>query len=172
MPTAPESERAKPLRADAQRNRDRIVAATRAAFAEEGLQIGVEAIARRAGVGMGTLYRHFPTKDALIAAVVDARFTELTAEADEALTADDAWDGLVTFLEHALALQAPDRGFKDALAARRGDEPSLTPRRRRLRQAVGALVERAQASGQLRPDVTYEDMMMLLWSTGHIVDRT
>ena len=172
MAPHPTSARERPLRADAQRNRDRIVAATRAAFAEAGLQIGVEEIARRAGVGMGTLYRHFPTKDALIAAVVDARFIELTAAADEALRAEDAWDGFASFLEQAVALQVADRGFKDALAARRGDEHALAARRRRFRTAVVALIDRAQASGRLRPDVTYEDISVLLWSTGHIVDRT
>ena len=79
-----------PLRRDAQRNRERIIAATREAFGERGLDVGVDEIARRAGVGMGTLYRHFPTKDALIDAVVEARFDELVASAEAALQADDA----------------------------------------------------------------------------------
>src|SRR4051794_12765029 len=74
-----------PLRRDAQRTRARSLAATRAAFQERGLDVGVDEIARRAGVGMGTLYRHFPTKDALVDAIVDARFAELTAAAERAL---------------------------------------------------------------------------------------
>src|ERR1700754_4117839 len=74
-----------PLRRDAQRNRERILDATRAAFQEGGLEVGVDEIARRAGVGMGTLYRHFPTKDALIDAIVDAGFARLTEAAERAL---------------------------------------------------------------------------------------
>jgi AcrR family transcriptional regulator len=96
-----------PLRRDAQRNRDRILAATRAAFQERGLEVGVDEIARRAGVGMGTLYRHFPTKDALIDAIVDARFAELTAAAEHALLADDAWEGFAGFLSPPSTSSAP-----------------------------------------------------------------
>src|SRR3954468_24750395 len=80
------------LRRDAQRNRDRIIAATRAAFQERGLEAGGDEIAGCAGVGMGTLYRPFPTEDALIDAIVDARFSELTEAAERALAADDAWE--------------------------------------------------------------------------------
>ena len=119
-----------PLRRDAQRNRDRIVAATRAAFQERGLDVGVDEIARRAGVGMGTLYRHFPNKDALIDAIVDARFAELTGAAERALEAARAWDGVEGFLAVAVELQATDRGFKDALAARGRDEPRVKAARR------------------------------------------
>src|SRR3954462_10863411 len=98
VPSAPARPAKPALRSDAQRNRDRIVAATRAAFQERGLDVGVDEIARRAGVGMGTLYRHFPTKDALIDAIVDARFAELITAAEAALEAPDAWDGFDAFL--------------------------------------------------------------------------
>ena len=158
-------------RRDAQRNRARILEATREAFGERGLDVGVDEIARRAGVGMGTLYRHFPTKDALIDAIVDARFEQLTASAEEALTAPDAWYGLVGFLDAAVALQSTDRGFKDALAARSRDERGVKLARRRLHAALGRLVERAQAEGVLRADVTLEDVIVLLWATGRIVER-
>ena len=105
-----------PLRRDAQRNRDRILAATRAAFQERGLDVGVDEIARRAGVGMGTLYRHFQTKDALIDAIVDAR-SRSSPPRPSAREAPDAWEGFEAFLVGAVDLQASDRGFKDALAA-------------------------------------------------------
>ena len=128
-----------PLRKDAQRNRDRIIAATRAAFQERGLDVGVDEIARRAGVGMGTLYRHFPTKDALIDAIVDARFAELTEAAERALEAPDAWDGFAGFLASAVELQATDRGFKDALAARGRDERRVKARARSsMRSSTGS----------------------------------
>src|SRR3954466_7217768 len=98
-----------PLRRDAQRNRDRIIAATRAAFQERGLDVGVDEIARCAGVGMGTLYRHFPTKAALIDAVVDERFHELTAAAERAIETPDAWAGFASFLHEAVERQLNDR---------------------------------------------------------------
>jgi AcrR family transcriptional regulator len=173
VPSAPAKPAAKPaLRRDAQRNRDRIIAATRAAFQERGLEVGVDEIARRAGVGMGTLYRHFPTKDALIDAIVDARFAELTDAAEAALAADDAWDGFEAFLVAAVDLQASDRGFKDALAARGRDERRVKAARRKLHAAVGRLVDRGRAEGALRADLAVEDISVLLWATARIVERT
>jgi AcrR family transcriptional regulator len=160
------------LRRDAQRNRDRIIAATRAAFQERGLEIGVDEIARRAGVGMGTLYRHFPTKDALIDAIVDARFAELTDAAERALEAPDAWAGFEGFLVAAVELQAADRGFKDALAARGRDEPRVKVGRRRLHEAVDRLVARGRDEGALRADLAAEDVIVLLWATARVVERT
>jgi AcrR family transcriptional regulator len=169
VPSAP----AKPaLRRDAQRNRDRIIAATRAAFQERGLDVGVDEIARRAGVGMGTLYRHFPTKDALVDAIVDARFAELTQAAEVALEAPDAWDGFASFLVAAVDLQASDRGFKDALAARGRDERRVKAARRKLHVALERLVERGRAEGALRDDLVVEDVSVLLWATAKIVERT
>jgi AcrR family transcriptional regulator len=161
-----------PLRRDAQRNRDRIIAATRAAFQERGLEIGVDEIARRAGVGMGTLYRHFPTKDALIDAIVDARFAELTDAAERALEAPDVWAGFEGFLVAAVELQAADRGFKDALAARGRDEPRVKLARRRLHEGIERLVVRGRDEGLLRADLAAEDVIVLLWATARVVERT
>jgi AcrR family transcriptional regulator len=161
-----------PLRRDAQRNRDRILAATRAAFQERGLEVGVDEIARRAGVGMGTLYRHFPTKDALIDAIVDARFAELTAAAEDALLADDAWDGFAGFLRAAVDLQRSDRGFKDALAARGRDEKRVKAARRKLHDVIERLVARGRDEGALRDDVAAEDVTVLLWATARVIERT
>ena len=161
-----------PLRRDAQRNRERILVATRQAFQERGLDVGVDEIARRAGIGMGTLYRHFPTKDALIDAIVQVRFDELTTFAEQALAAPDAWEGFAGFLVAAADMQAADRGFKDALAARRRDELEVKLARGRLHAAVAALVQRGQDEGALRADLTGEDVIVLLWATGRIVERT
>jgi AcrR family transcriptional regulator len=161
-----------PLRRDAQRNHDRILAATRAAFQERGLDVGVDEIARRAGVGMGTLYRHFPTKDALIDAIVDARFAELTAAAERALEAPDAWEGFEAFLVGAVELQASDRGFKDALAARGRDEPRVKAARRKLHRVLDRLVARGREEGALRADLAAEDVTVLLWATARVVERT
>jgi AcrR family transcriptional regulator len=161
-----------PLRRDAQRNRDRILAATRAAFRERGLEVGVDEIARRAGVGMGTLYRHFPTKDALIDAIVDARFAELTAAAEHALLAEDAWEGFAGFLTAAVDLQRSDRGFKDALAAPGRDEKRVKAARRKLHDAIERLVARGREQGALRDDLAPEDVIVLLWATARVVERT
>jgi AcrR family transcriptional regulator len=161
-----------PLRADARRNRDRILAATRAAFVELGIEVPVVEIARRAEVGMGTLYRHFPTKAALIDAVVDARFAELTHGAEQALAAPGAWDGLRSFLLFAVGLQASDRGFNAALAARGRDQQSVRAARRQLHEAITRLVARGHEERVLRPDVRAEDVVVLLWATARVVERT
>jgi AcrR family transcriptional regulator len=161
-----------PLRRDAQRNRDRILAATRAAFQERGLEVGVDEIARRAGVGMGTLYRHFPTKDALIDAIVDARFAELTDLAEHALLVEDAWAGFAGFLTAAVDLQRSDRGFKDALAAPGRDEKRVKAARRKLHDAIERLVARGREEGALRDDLAPEDVTVLLWATAQVVERT
>jgi AcrR family transcriptional regulator len=172
MPT-PIPETAKPaLRRDAQRNRERILVATRQAFHERGLDVGVDEIARRAGVGIGTLYRHFPTKDALIDAIVHARFEQLTASAQRALDAPEAWEGFEGFLIEAVELQTTDRGFKDALAARGRDERGVKLARGRLHTAIARLVERGQDEGALRADLAPEDVFVLLWATARIVERT
>src|SRR4051812_7576095 len=110
---------------------------------------------------MGTLYRHFPTKDALIDAIVDARFSELTEAAERALAADDAWVGFEAFLVAAVDLQASDRGFKDALAARGRDERRVKAARRKLHAAVERLVDRGRAEGALRDDIAVEDVSVL-----------
>jgi AcrR family transcriptional regulator len=161
-----------PLRRDAQRNRDRIIAATSAAFQERGLDVGVDEIARRAGVGMGTLYRHFPTKDALIDAIVDTRFAQLTEAAERALEAEDAWEGFQGFLHAAVELQATDRGFKDALAARGRDERRVKAARKKLYDVIDRLVARGRDAGVLRADLAAPDVTVLLWATARVVERT
>jgi AcrR family transcriptional regulator len=159
-------------RKDAVRNRARILESAGEAFAELGLDVGVDEIARRAGVGMGTLYRHFPTKDALIDAILDQRLDRLAALAEEALEASDPWSGLVHFVERAVELQAADRGLKDVLSSRRRAERSLTRARARLRPLLERLIERAQEDGSLRGDVANWDIVVLLWATGRIVELT
>jgi AcrR family transcriptional regulator len=171
--TTPTPEVAKPaLRRDARRNRERILVATRQAFQERGLDVGVDEIARRAGVGMGTLYRHFPTKDALIDAIVHVGFEQLAVAAERALEASNAWDGFEAFLLEAVEMQSADRGFKDALAARGRDQRDVKLARRRLHTAMARLVERGQREGELRADLAPEDVVMLLWATARIVERT
>src|ERR687886_977397 len=105
----PEPPAARPLRADAARNRDRVLRAARDAFAEAGLEVGVEEIARRAGVGKGTLYRRFPTKEALVRAIFDGGLDELERAARDAAGARDAGDGFRAFLAAAARMQAANQ---------------------------------------------------------------
>jgi AcrR family transcriptional regulator len=161
---------ARPLRCDAQRNRDLIVAAARDAFAAQGLDTSVEEIARRAGVGMGTLYRRFPSKEDLIDAVLADAFEDYAAAVEHALTLEDAWEGFSHFFERALALHAGNRGLKDAIATdRRGGERANAVRAR-VRPLLARLVERAQGQGTLRADFTLEDVPLLLWAGGRIIE--
>ena len=152
MATAtPPSDR--PLRRDAERNRQRILAAARDAFAEEGLSVTLDEIARRAGVGVGTVYRRFPDKEQLIDALFEDQMAEFVALAEECLHDEDPWDGLVRFLEQACHVHACDRGFKEvALSGTHGLE-RIARARQMMFPLVSQLVARAQADGSLRPDV-------------------
>ena len=130
----------RPLRRDAERNRQRILEAAREAFAEDGLSVTLDEIARRAGVGVGTIYRRFPDKEQLIDALFETRMNEFAAEAEAALLADDPWAGLVRFLERATEQHACDRGFKEvALSGAHGLE-----RVARARQLMFPLVSAAR----------------------------
>jgi AcrR family transcriptional regulator len=168
----PEEGRSRPLRRDAQANRERILAAAASVFSEQGLDGSVEEIAERAGVGVGTLYRRFPNKDALVDAIFESTLNELAADAEAALEAADSWDGLCAFLERAVALQAENRGFAEIVAVHLRAEQLLAKARSRVRPLLAALVARAQADGSLRPDVVYEDISVLLWTSGRVVDST
>jgi AcrR family transcriptional regulator len=160
----------RPLRCDAQRNRDLILAAARDAFATEGLEVPVEEIARRAGVGMGTLYRRFPSKDDLIDAVLAEAFDRYSAFVEDALAAEDAWDGFCFFLERALALHAENRGLKDIVAKRERGRERADAMRAHVRPLLARLIARAQEQGALRSDFTLEDIPLLFWGGGRVIE--
>ena len=162
----------KPLRRDAQRNRERIVASARALFARDGVEASVDDITRNAGVGMGTLYRHFPTKEELIDAVLEDAFAELVGAAQRAVEEEDAWAGFVGFLEHALALHAANRGVKDMLATHERGAQRAEAMRARIRPLLRRLIERAQQQGTLRPDFTAEDLPLVFWTSGRVIETT
>jgi AcrR family transcriptional regulator len=158
------------LRADAQRNRDKIVSSARAAFAERGLNASLDDIARCAGVGSGTLYRHFPTRDDLISAVFAERMAENVEAVDHALTDPDPWNGFCEYVRRTCRAQSEDRGFADLVAiGHRGSE--LGERRDLVYNKFVELVGRAQASGKLRSDFTPEDIVLLLMANAGIVER-
>jgi AcrR family transcriptional regulator len=162
----------RPLRRDAERNRQRILEAAREAFAEEGLSVTLDEIAQRAGVGVGTVYRRFPDKEQLIAALFEDRMEEFAVLAEECLQADDAWDGLVRFLESATQQHACDRGFKEvALSGVHGLE-RVARARQLMFPLVSRLVARAQADGSLRADIEPTDMPLLQVMLGSLSECT
>src|ERR671915_1320812 len=110
-------ETAKPLRADARRNRERVLKAARAVFADHGIEAQIDDVAKRAKVGVGTVYRHFPTKEALLDAVVRERFEEIAGYAEEALRHEDAWEGFSELIWRAAERNADDLGFCGAVAS-------------------------------------------------------
>jgi AcrR family transcriptional regulator len=140
------------LRADAERNRARILTAAAEVFAERGLDASLDDIAAHAGVGIGTVYRRFPDKDALIDALFDDKIDRVVALADDALEVEDPWEGLTTFMRGMCRMQAEDRGFKEAL----------------LSSDSG----RAQEAGAVRADLGAFDVPMLNLCVGLIADRT
>lgn len=162
----------RPLRRDAQRNRERIVAAAREAFAASGIDVPVEEIARRAGVGMGTLYRRFPAKEDLVDAVLEETLEQFVAAAEEAVAGDDAWAGLCAFLERAFALHVENRCLKDLVESGAHGRARAEASRERLRPLIRTLVAQAHEQGTLRPDFTPEDMPLVLWAGGRIVQAT
>jgi AcrR family transcriptional regulator len=160
------------LRQDAQRNRERILEAARETFKEQGLDASLEEIARRARVGIATLYRRFPTRDALIEEVFVDGIRSFEQLAEEALQIDDAWTAFSTFIEQMCERQAENWGLKDLMCMRFPDSKLMEGKRKRARTTVQRLLARAQAEGAVRADVTPEDMEFVFWSNGRIVEAT
>lgn len=163
---------ARPLRSDAQRNRERILASARILLARYGAAASVEQITGEAGVGMGTLYRHFPTKEALIDAVLEDAFADLVQIAEQAVADEDAWRGLTIFLERALALHAANRGLKDMLVAGDHGRQRARAMRARIRPLLAELIDRAHAQGALRNDFTAEDVSLVFWAGGRVIEAS
>src|SRR3954470_5138040 len=152
----------RPLRADARRNRARILEAARGACAQHGANVQIDDVARTAGVGVGTVYRHFPTKDALIEALVAEKFRITIENIRAALEIEDPWEAFCAGLRTNAEVMAADAGLRDALirlgpAARTSDAD-----RAELHGLAARLVERAQAAGVLRDDVTADDVGALM----------
>lgn len=160
VPAAPGSNRG--LRADARRNRDRVLQTAQRLFATEGLGVSLDEIARRAGVGPGTVHRHFPTKEALYLAVATDQLEQLVAEA-EAIAATDDPAALFTLLSRMVANGAENAAVKSALAAAEFDlriaAPSVAAD---LTRHVADLLSRAHASGAARDDLTVDEVMALV----------
>jgi AcrR family transcriptional regulator len=151
------------VRADARRNRDLLLQAAQDAFAEEGIAVPLDQIARRAGVGPGTLYRHFPTKEALFEAVVHERLRQLVTHAKESVTAADPGAAFFDFVAHMVHEAAPKQDLVDALGGAGADvRTAVAATAGELRDEVGHLLTRAQQCGAVRPDLTAADLMTLM----------
>ena len=157
---------ARPLRADAARNRTRVLDAARSAFAEGGIDVGVEEIARRAGVGKGTLYRRFPTKEALVRAIFDDILDEIEQISTRAAEQADAEAAFAFYLGEAARMQASNQGFFDVVMQRLGSAALSTEQRQRFLDAAARPLQRAQAAGAVRMDLVAEDVQLMLRMLG------
>jgi len=162
----------RPLRKDAERNRQRILAAAGELFTERGLGVTLDDIARHAGVGVGTVYRRFPDKEVLIDALFDQRLETICAIAEEALANPDPWDGLVQFFERGCELQARDRGLKELLTCSAHGGGCVTEARQRLRVLVTQVFDRAKAAGVVRDDAEPLDAPLIQFIVGAVMDRS
>jgi AcrR family transcriptional regulator len=160
------------LRVDAERNRQRIVAAARQAFAELGLEVPMEEIARRAGVGVGTLYRRYPTRGDLIAAAFEAKMSAYAEATRQALADPDPWHGFRAYVEQICAMQAGDRGFTTVLTMTFPTAKQFEADRDRALADLTTLVEHAKAAGKLRADFVTEDIPMFLMANAGVLTVT
>ncbi|KUF19332.1 TetR/AcrR family transcriptional regulator [Streptomyces silvensis] len=159
------------LRADARRNRERILEAARQVFADQGVDAPTSAVARRAGVGAATLYRRFPTRDALVTAAFAEQLDVCAAAFDEALADPDPGRGLYVLLEKVCATQATDRGFAPVFMDRFADALAHDPERACAEERMAHLVRRARESGQLRADFHPSDITLLLLASGSLAGQ-
>jgi AcrR family transcriptional regulator len=150
------------LRADAQRNRQRVLAAAQEAFAEEGLAVPLDEIARRAGVGAGTVYRHFPTKEALFEAVILDRVRWLVTHTEGLVAADDPETAFFSFLRLVIEGAGKNRDLVDALAEGLDNASLIIEAKRDLHRAGAALLKKAQEAGAVRADVGVAEVLVLL----------
>jgi AcrR family transcriptional regulator len=156
----------RPLRADARRNRERVIEAARGAFAEAGADLPMEEIARRAGVGIGTVYRHFPNKEALLDALLASQLALFVERTRTALNKDDAWEAFRDMVREGASAQADDMAFCELVMARKSVSRSeqVAELREQLEFETGKLLDRAKAEGRMRDDFAIGDVSVLFAS--------
>ena len=153
-------------RLDAVRNQGRVLDAAREVFAERGIDVPVDAVAERAGVGVGTVFRHYPTKDALLAAAIERSFEELADAAEAAALEKDTAAAFARFVRHIAGVMAQNRALVVMARARVADRRRYQPEEARLFRAVDRLVRAAQKVGAVRSGITAEDVAALLSGVG------
>ena len=160
------------LRVDAERNRVALLTAAREVFAEQGLEAPLEEIALRAGVGIATLYRRFPTRGQLVAAALVDKIAQYAEAAEQALAIPDPWAGFASFVERICELQADDRGLSDLLSMTLPTDDRIEQLRKIANQRVARLVARAKATDRLRQEFVAEDLLVLLVANASVVHVT
>src|SRR4051794_39944910 len=156
----------RPLRADARRNREKVLVAARTVFSEHGRDAQMDDVARRAGVGVGTVYRHFPTKEALIEALMVAAFEAIAAQAEAALEVEDPWEAFTSVLWQGAEIMAADRALSEVFASIPGAMESAMPTVEGLTKTMAVVIRRAQEAGVLRDDVVVDDIPMVMCGIG------
>jgi AcrR family transcriptional regulator len=162
----------RPLRADAEKNRERIVEAAQALFAERGIDVTREEIAQRAGVGMATLRRRYPTRADLVAGVFEEKMWLFATGARKALKDPDPWHGFCRYVASLCAMQTSDRGFSDVLTMTFPSAARFEAARVQAYADFSELTKRAQAAGALRGDFVPEDLIILLMASAGVVAAT
>jgi AcrR family transcriptional regulator len=160
----------RPLRRDAERNRQRILAAAADLFTERGLDVTLDDVARAAGVGIGTVYRRFPDKETLVSELFRDRIDALVTVAEQACAVPDPWQGFAAYLEFVAAALAGDLGLRQLMMFGTYDRDQVCYARDRMRPVITRLVERAQASGDLRPDFSAPDLKMIAYMLASIAE--
>jgi len=160
----------RPLRRDAERNRQRILHAAAEVFTQRGLDATLDDVARQAGVGIGTVYRRFPDKETLVAELFQDRIDAMVAVAEDACTAPDPWLALVSFLEYAAATLAGDLGLRQLMMFATYGRDRVAYAREQMRPVVARLVERAQAAGTLRPDFSATDVPLIAFLLASVAE--
>jgi AcrR family transcriptional regulator len=156
----------RPLRADARRNREKVLTAARAVFSEHGREAQMDDVAHRAGVGVGTVYRHFPTKEALIEALMVDSFELIAAHALVAREIEDPWEAFTSVLWRGAEVMAADRALSEVFASIPGAMTTAMPTVEGLTETMSAIMRRAQEAGALRDDALVDDIPMIMCGIG------
>lgn len=160
------------MRADALRNRDRLMAAATELFAERGVDVPLDEIARRAQVSIGTLYNHFPNRGALLDAVLPERLAELDRLAAKAMADPDPWRGFADFLDGLFVIQASDRSMNEAIARSPVGSVDVSAECGRAGGVLDSVVRRAKEAGVLRTDFGAEDLTALVWAMSKVISMS
>jgi AcrR family transcriptional regulator len=172
MSKSPAISSERPLRRDAERNRQRILDAAREVFAERGLSGSHDDIARAAGVGVGTVYRRFPDKEELIDALFEARIEEVAQIARAAVDEPDPWEAFVGFMIHVQELQSQDRGLKEIVLGGARGAARAAAARSLIEPLAARLLQRAKDAGAVRPDLEITDLPLIQLAIGTIAEAS
>lgn len=161
--------RTKPLRADAARNRDKLLVAATQVFGERGIDAPLEEIARRAGVSIGTLYNHFPSRESFLDVIVPERLAALDQIATTAMADPDPWNGFVGFLEGLFTLQAEDHGLNEAMSRQFPQVADVSASCPQGFRHAEQIIARAKESGDLRADFESQDLVIMIWAMSQVI---